>query len=91
MNAGSGLLLPTLDELIAEAGHRSGVSAVLDAADKLHRRIEDLESRLPWPPSYYAQCVCGSVMEVYGDVTDEDRDAIRDWDDLHAYCQQDDL
>ena len=39
MTAGSGLLLPTIDELIDRT--RPGVLAVLDAADALHRRIEE--------------------------------------------------
>lgn len=91
MTAGSGLLLPTLDELISAAGHRAGIHAVLDAADKLHGQLEDAETRASFAPAptFYAQCACGSVMTVHGDVDDEDYDAIRDWDDTHAYCQQD--
>lgn len=92
MSAGSGLLLPTLDDLIAQAGHRAGVNAVLDAADAQRNQVEDAEYRASFapPPTFYAQCQCGSVMEVYGDLNDEDRDAIRDWDDTHAYCQRGD-
>ncbi|WP_158213490.1 hypothetical protein [Mycobacterium avium] len=43
MSAGSGMLLPTLDDLIDRAGRRAGIDAVLDAADKLHDRLADAE------------------------------------------------
>lgn len=90
MTAGSGLLLPTLDELVDQAGLRSGVLAVLDAADKAHSQIEDAEYRASFapPPTYYAQCVCGAVMEIRGDLVDEDYDAIRDFDDAHFECAE---
>lgn len=91
MSAGSGMLLPTLDELIAQAGHRAGVNAVLDAADAQRNQVEDAEYRASFAPAptFYAQCPCGSVMQVHGDIDDEDRDAIRDWDDVHAGCTGD--
>lgn len=93
MTAGSGLLLPTLNDLIVDAGRHSGVLAVLDAADRLHGQIEDAEYRASFAPAptFHAQCTCGSVMEVHGELDDEDRDAIRDWDDFHAECQRGDL
>lgn len=88
--AGSGLLLPSLDDLIDAAGRRAGIHAVLDAADKLHGQLEDAEYRASFAPAptFYAQCVCGSVMTVHGELDEDDREAIRDWDDTHAYCQQ---
>lgn len=91
MTAGSGLLLPTVDELVAQAGRRRGVTAVLDAADAAHRQLEDAEYRASFapPPTYYAQCVCGAVMQIHGDLVDEDYDAIRDFDDAHSYCSAD--
>ena len=38
--AGSGLLLPTLDELLAAGRARAGVTAVLDAADRMHADLK---------------------------------------------------
>lgn len=91
MSAGSGMLLPTLDDLIDSAGRRSGVAAVLDAADKARRRLDDAEHRASFapPPTHFAQCVCGSVMEILGDLDEEDCDAIRDWHYEHAACEVD--
>ena len=45
---GSGLLMPALDELIDRSA--PGVLAVLDAADALHRQIEDAEYRASFAP-----------------------------------------
>lgn len=86
MTAGSGLLLPALDELVEHT--RPGVLAVLDAADALHRRIEDAEYRASFAPApeFWAQCPCGSVMEVYGELDADDYDAIRDWEASHDDC-----
>lgn len=87
MIAGSGLLLPALDELVDRA--RPGVLAVLDAADALHRQVEDAEWRASFAPpvTHYAQCPCGSVMEVYGELDADDYDAIRDWQTDHEDCE----
>lgn len=86
------MLLPTLDDLIADAGRRPGVAAVLDAANKLRAQLEDAEYRASFAPAptHYAQCVCGSVLEVYGDLDADDYDAIRDFDYAHADCGEDD-
>lgn len=48
------------------------------------------------PPIYFGQCVCGSVFEIRPsdgrvDLTGDDYESIRDWDDLHSYCQDGDL
>lgn len=90
MTAGSGLLLPTIDELIGEVSRRPGVVAVLAAADKAHSQLEDAEYRASFapPPTYYAQCPCGAVMQIHGDLVDEDYDAIRDFDDAHFDCAE---
>lgn len=89
MIAGSGLLLPALDELVDRA--RPGVLAVLDAADALHRQIETAEFRASLAPSptHYAQCVCGSVMQIFGELDADDYDAIRDWQTDHEECCED--
>lgn len=83
-----------LDDLLAETAVRSGVLAVMDAADRLHNKLADaqfLASFAP-APTYYAKCVCGSVMEIRPsdhrtELDDDDREAIRDWEDAHSYCQ----
>jgi hypothetical protein len=86
--AGSGLLLPSLDTLIASAARSSGVTAVLAAADRVHNQIEDAEYRASFapPPEVYACCPCGSVMEIHGELDAEEYDAIRDWEYGHADC-----
>ncbi|OIN80201.1 hypothetical protein [Mycobacterium malmoense] len=94
MTAGSGLQLPTLDELVDQA--RPGVLAVLGAADTARDKLQDAQFLASFAPDpiYYAQCVCGSVAEIRPsdgrtDLTSEDRAFIADWDDAHAYCEDD--
>ncbi|GJJ21094.1 hypothetical protein [Mycolicibacterium mageritense] len=43
-------------------------------------------SALTDPPTYVAMCPCGARFEVYGEMTDEDRDAAADFDDAHLDC-----
>jgi len=71
----------------------SGALAVIDAADALRDELQNahyLASFAP-DPIYYAHCYCGSVFEIRrdGELNADDHDAIRDWDDAHAYCEAD--
>lgn len=80
MTAGTGLLMPSLDSLIAEqAGHR-GALGVLDAAESLHRNLGDAQFVASFAPplTYHAQCPCGSVFEIRGsqlNVTEQEQAA----------------
>lgn len=83
-------VVPALEELLAGTP-RAGVTAVLDAAERLRDQIEDAEYRASFapPPTHYACCPCGSVTEIHGELDDDDYDAIRDWHADHADCDGD--
>ncbi|WP_044109742.1 hypothetical protein [Mycobacterium canetti] len=80
-------IIPTIDDLVAAAG--PGVAVILDAADRLCRLLEDAEFRASFAPvpTHYAQCPCGSVMEIHGDLDTDDYAAIRDWESDHQECE----
>jgi hypothetical protein len=71
--AGSGLLMPTLDEIMAAGRARSGVTAVLDAAD----RVRD---------GHYETCPCGALLQIGGALSGPDWMAIEEWHAAHADC-----
>lgn len=67
----------------------------LAAADEHLAKVDELgylASFAP-PPRHYAQCVCGSVFEIRTELelTEDDYEAIRDWQDVHLYCEGGDL
>lgn len=74
-------------------GHYPGNGlAVVDAADDLHAKLSDAQFVASFAPPIvsYRSCVCGCVMEVRshdGAISDDDRDALRDWDDVHMGCE----
>jgi len=81
--------MPSLDDLMAAGRGRAGVAAVLDAADKVRAELDwaNHQASFAPPPEYYAQCVCGSVMQVMGELDGDDYIAIEDWNAQHAECQ----
>lgn len=62
----------------------------LDAARDLHDELGLVASFAP-PVTYSAHCPCGSVFEIRGtgDYSEDDHAAMRDFDDAHAYCGDD--
>jgi hypothetical protein len=66
-----------------------GILTVLDTADAAADKLSDAQYLASFAPPavYYARCACGSVFEVRAsEVTDEDREAIADWNLAHDYC-----
>lgn len=66
----------------------------LTAADEHLEHVSELGYLASFAPTpiYFGQCVCGSVFEIRPsdgrvDLTGDDYESIRDWDDLHNYCQ----
>lgn len=94
MTAGSGLLLPIIDDLTATIPPGGGVTTLLAAADAARDTLADAQHLASFAPpvQVYRSCPCGSVFEIRGfdrQLDDDDRDAIRDWDDDHVYCGED--
>ncbi|EIC70409.1 hypothetical protein [Mycobacteroides abscessus] len=83
-----------LHRALTEAPSAQKFFDALTAADGYVAKVDELgylASFAP-PPIYYGQCVCGSVFEIRPsdgrvDLTGDDCESIRDWDDLHSYCQ----
>ena len=80
--------MKTLDAILAEPQQRAGVTAVLDAADTARDRLEraQLVASFAPPVVHYSGCSCGSYLEIRGEVTAEDREAIDDFYHVHADC-----
>lgn len=81
--------MKTLNAILAEPQQqRAGVTAVLAAADTARDRLEraQLVASFAPPVVHYSGCSCGSYLEIRGEVTTEDREAIADFDYVHADC-----
>jgi hypothetical protein len=79
----------SLDDIMAAGRGHAGVTAVLDAANRVRSDIEwaNYQASFAPAPEYYASCMCGSVMQVMGELDGDDYVAIEDWNAQHAECQ----
>lgn len=82
-----------LHRALTEAQSAQKFFDALTAADDHVAKVDELgylASFAP-PPIFHGQCVCGSVFEIRpsdGEPLDaDDHEAIRDWQDVHLYCQ----